>query len=400
VGDLKVLEEIITEEEQSRLWEWVKQQLLVGMVKGHEQPRAELLEAIGWQDSSYQVVYSRSFQSGQQEGRYYLSDLLLFGSHENGTFMRFLEGEGEVLLLRGKGAIKYLKSFMDHYLTISPEPGSPMYSLFFTCGNVVKRPEDIHQSYQTARRLMQRRFFAEKNQHIMDTREFTGGKRKALDAETVEQFGEELVNSIQTFNKSLLAHQIQRLWQYLKESQEQEEVVRIFLTELYMQIWWKIREKHHIPEEDQENSRTVLSGILKLDYLYQVLDCLANDLDGLMHAIGGPSRDSVLNDILFYIQHNMSEQLKLEKIAPLFGYNSAYLGKIFKQNVGESFNTYVDRIRIEEAKKLLKQEKLKVYEISERVGYRNVDYFHKKFLKYVKMSPAAYRKLQQEQDET
>jgi two-component system response regulator YesN len=344
-------------------------------------------------------VYSKSFQTGQQESRYYLSDLLLFGSHENGTFLRFLEEEGEILLLRGKGAVKYLKSFMDHYLTISPEPGSPMYSLFFTCGSVVKRPEEIHQSYQIAKRLMQRRFFAEKNQHMMDAKELSGGKRKALSARDVEQFGDGLVNSIQTFNRSLLNHQIQLLWQCLKDCQEQEETVRIFLTELYMQIQWKIREKHHIPEEGEASS-IVLTSILKQDYLYQVLDCLAGDADGLMHAIGGPSRDSVLNDILFYIQHNLGEQLKLEKIAPLFGYNSAYLGKIFKQNVGESFNTYVDRVRIEEAKKLLKQEKLKVYEISERVGYRNVDYFHKKFLKYVKMSPAAYRKLQQEQSRT
>jgi two-component system response regulator YesN len=398
--DLKTLEEIITEEEQSRLYDWVKQQLLEGMVKGREQPREELLTAIGWQDHCYQVVYSKNFQTGQQEGRYYLSDLLLFGSHENGTFLRFLEGEGEVLLLRGKGAVKYLKSFMEHYLTISPEPGSPMYSIFFTCGDVVKRPEDVHRSYQTARRLMQRRFFAERNQHMMNPGELSVGKRKSLSAVEVEQFADGLVNSLQTFNKSLLNHQIQLLWQRLKDSQEQEEVIRIFLTELYMQIRWKIREKHHIPEEGLENSSTVLTSIAKQDYLYQVLDCLTNDLDELMHAIGGPSRDSVLNDILFYIQHNLNEQLKLEKIAPLFGYNSAYLGKIFKQNVGESFNTYVDRVRIEEAKKLLKQEKLKVYEISERVGYRNVDYFHKKFLKYVKMSPAAYRKLQQVQDET
>ena len=35
--------------------------------------------------------------------------------------------------------------------------------------------------------------------------------------------------------------------------------------------------------------------------------------------------------------------------------------------------------------------KLKVYEIAERVGYKNVDYFHKKFKKYVGVSPAEYR---------
>lgn len=57
-----------------------------------------------------------------------------------------------------------------------------------------------------------------------------------------------------------------------------------------------------------------------------------------------------------------------------------------------SFNSYIDSLRINYSKELLGQNQLKVYEISEKVGYKNVDYFHKKFKKYVDMSPAEYRK--------
>lgn len=59
--------------------------------------------------------------------------------------------------------------------------------------------------------------------------------------------------------------------------------------------------------------------------------------------------------------------------------------------MGESFNSYVDQVRINHAIELLMDNKLKVYEIAERVGYKNVDYFHKKFKKYVGVSPAEYR---------
>ncbi len=112
-----------------------------------------------------------------------------------------------------------------------------------------------------------------------------------------------------------------------------------------------------------------------------------------MNSIGNSSRDSILDDIIFYIDHNYQTNIKLETIAPLFGYNSAYLGKIFSKTVGENFNNYVDSIRIKHAKQLIIENKLKVYEISEAVGYKNVDYFHKKFKKYVGQSPAEYRKL-------
>ena len=86
----------------------------------------------------------------------------------------------------------------------------------------------------------------------------------------------------------------------------------------------------------------------------------------IMSSIGNSSRESVLDDILHYINHNYASNITLENIAPLFGYNSSYLGKIFR--------------------------KKKVYAIAEKVGYRNVDYFHIKFKKYVGKSPAEYRK--------
>ena len=112
----------------------------------------------------------------------------------------------------------------------------------------------------------------------------------------------------------------------------------------------------------------------------------------IMNASGNPSRDTVLDDILYYIDHNYQNNIKLESIAPLFGYNSAYLGKIFNKATGKSFNSYIDHKRIDLSRELLLENRLKVYEIAEQIGYKNVDYFHKKFKKYVGMSPAEYRK--------
>jgi len=74
-----------------------------------------------------------------------------------------------------------------------------------------------------------------------------------------------------------------------------------------------------------------------------------------------------------------------------FNYNSAYLGKMFKNTTGEYFNTYVDKVRIEKAKQFLAQG-MKVYEVAEKVGYMNPDYFNAKFRKYVGLSPSSFRK--------
>ena len=96
--------------------------------------------------------------------------------------------------------------------------------------------------------------------------------------------------------------------------------------------------------------------------------------------------------VVQYIQSNYSSELRLEQLATIFGYNRAYLGKVFHQYTGENFNNYLDRIRITEAKRLLASEQYKVYEVAEMVGYTNINYFHNKFKKYVGISPLNYKR--------
>ena len=102
-------------------------------------------------------------------------------------------------------------------------------------------------------------------------------------------------------------------------------------------------------------------------------------------------QDYQIKKLIDFTHRNYHENLKLEALAELFNYNSAYLGKLFKNYTGQYFNTYLDQVRMENAKTYLTQG-LKVYRVAERVGYSNVDYFHHKFKKYVGMSPSKFRK--------
>ncbi len=111
-----------------------------------------------------------------------------------------------------------------------------------------------------------------------------------------------------------------------------------------------------------------------------------------MVTLGYSSRDNIIDDVISYIDHNFKTNITLETIAPLFGYNSSYLGKIFSKRMGQNFNTYLDTLRVEKAKDILRSTKAPVYKVAEMVGYRNVDYFHIKFKKYTNMSPAEFRK--------
>jgi two-component system response regulator YesN len=132
---------------------------------------------------------------------------------------------------------------------------------------------------------------------------------------------------------------------------------------------------------------------LYLEHHYnEMLDKLNAKLVELAHKIGSSDASSVMKQITDFIDRHYYENLKLETLADLFNYNSGYLGKMFKSHTGQHFNTYLDEVRIKHAIELL-QEGMKVHQVSERVGYANVDYFHSKFKKYKGVSPSTYKKI-------
>lgn len=275
--------------------------------------------------------------------------------------------------------------------------------MFLAYGRPVSTIEDIHLSYEDASALLERRFFCSQGQHTMgfDTLpDFTPDTNIPpshheiikLDESTLRDYSGRFVNYIQTYNRSMTADTLFELENALSHVSNQIYDIRLFLADLCLQIKGELKRNYASLDLPFATNSSVIEFIGSRNYLYEIIGFLSNQFETIMDAMGNPSRDTILDDILYYIDHNFRDNIKLETIAPLFGYNSAYLGKIFTKAVGESFNSYVDHKRIDHSKQLLLENNLKVYEVAERVGYKNVDYFHKKFKKYVGISPAEFRK--------
>ncbi|MHA6530129.1 response regulator [Paenibacillus sp. BAC0078] len=85
------------------------------------------------------------------------------------------------------------------------------------------------------------------------------------------------------------------------------------------------------------------------------------------------------------------EDISLQSVANQINVNPSYLSRIFKQERGENFISYLTHVRIEQAKVYLKGGTLRVYEIADRVGYHNYTYFSQIFKKIVGVTPEEYR---------
>lgn len=99
----------------------------------------------------------------------------------------------------------------------------------------------------------------------------------------------------------------------------------------------------------------------------------------------------IVNDAENFIAQNFMNDINLKVVADRLHINPAYLGQQFMKKTGRHFNDYLNEIRIEAAKKYLAASSLKIYEVAEKVGFKNTDYFTSKFQKLEKMSPTEYR---------
>lgn len=106
------------------------------------------------------------------------------------------------------------------------------------------------------------------------------------------------------------------------------------------------------------------------------------------------SGEKAIDVALEYIKKHYCEDLSLEKTAAAVFLNPAYFSQLFKQITGQGYKEYVTTLRLEQAKLLLMNPKLRLAEVAERVGYQDMRHFTQVFRKRVQMTPTEYRQQQ------
>jgi len=99
----------------------------------------------------------------------------------------------------------------------------------------------------------------------------------------------------------------------------------------------------------------------------------------------------ILNVKDYIEEHYKDSSLSLKRTAEKMNINLYYLCRMFKNEMNISFSSYLTKIRIGEAIKLMHNDRLKIYEIAEKVGYNSQHYFSAAFKKVLGVTPSEYK---------
>ena len=103
------------------------------------------------------------------------------------------------------------------------------------------------------------------------------------------------------------------------------------------------------------------------------------------------SYSNLVSKMKLFINDKYFEDLSVNYLSAVFNFSPNYLGHIFKNEMEMTLNEYINKVRVEGAKKLLKGTKMMIYEIAYKCGFSDQHYFSQVFKKIEGLSPKEYR---------
>ncbi len=377
--------------EERRLILYTREKMITNLIEGfREEEREDILEKanktyklfLPWR--SYQVLLIDTFEGSlhyRNLGQGFKNELEAFASENRYGYVFEKEGRGGILIRNFSFEENTLPlEFLHKRLT---ELFDADFAL--ALGSCVSEMEDIPLSYERANNLIKNKFIWGDRRLVGYTKDILSGLRSQGKTAVAGELAQQIYTAVDLNNKKEIKRLISLLAKGAAAAGSGETDIKSAFIETYFEVIRKILLNN--PAMEDMNLSQALYAQTSMEGLIR---CMTEKLSELSDELAQSRPDTPMKKIIDYIQRNYRDDIKIENLARLFGYNSIYLGQLFKNATGSYFNTYLEGVRIENAKGYLR-EGLKVYQVARRIGYRNLDYFSAKFKRYVGVSPSEYR---------
>lgn len=180
---------------------------------------------------------------------------------------------------------------------------------------------------------------------------------------------------------------------FITEMKKQEGISQGYVQMLGSELWgiiaYSLYESGFVLDDLFTNDQIAkeISGLVVPDQLASWLMDKISKICTSRQWKGSSKHRQIVDFMTSYIHEHYAEELTLAELSDKVFISRNHLSILFKNITGETFNNYLTRVRIEKARELLMERNMLVYEVAERVGYRNIPYFSTLFKKITGMNP-------------
>lgn len=260
-----------------------------------------------------------------------------------------------------------------------------------SCGLEKDSSDEIYLSYQEAVSALRRHTSRIENNVF----QYTGDS--ILDGSGFLEIQEEerlLINDIQKYDTGGMQAYIDTIFQKAVEEQEPYEKVNSTCVRLATAVFSVLDEMGLYLQNESYTYRNTLMAIQQyhsVTHLKQFMTSFMQEVSECLEKVEKKKYSSVVDKAVDYVRKNYRNEISVKSISVELFVTPNYFSQIFKSQMGMNFIDYLNEVRIERAKELLKDGRLKIYEVAEQSGYQNYKYFNTVFKKYTGYSPKEYR---------
>jgi len=207
----------------------------------------------------------------------------------------------------------------------------------------------------------------------------------------IKQKSKELIKYVNKGNEQGIKQCIQEIGNIIRQDRLEPNLAKSIFINIYMEFKDFYKEYTNIFMDTSSYSK----GINSLNTLQEIIEYCINFYIKLCSYVNTGTEQSttpIIEITKKYIEEHYMEQISLSTLAQICFVSPSYLCTLFKKKTGLSIIDYINEIRVENAKKYLKDIKLKTFEIAELVGFSDATYFSRVFKNITGISPSDYRK--------
>ncbi|MFC5449893.1 response regulator [Paenibacillus aestuarii] len=313
-----------------------------------------------------------------------LDNGIVFQNHNDQTIVILFGEQTETLRKDALTVLEEINQSVSSYLKFTVSIG---------VGDICHSLAAIHHSHRRATTALEYRFFLGKNR-IIQIGDVEGQMNEGVPYE--RYWDRKLIAGLKSGTQLEIEEMIESIISNLKESYHSMERCYIHIQQIIVSIW-DMMEELEIHESHQHEVSSPLTDIYRL----KTIDEIENWLKAYCLHLSGVIADSRNNFCKLqavraeaYIQsHYADSDISMDTVCKYLALSTSYFSLIFKNHTGETFISYLTRIRVEKAKELLKCTDLKTYEIADRIGYADPHYFNLIFKKATGITPTVFRKM-------